>query len=151
MFFWVYNTISVCLERYRSNMWYWPEQNERKQRRSAPASSSSCSGLFCFSKKFLKLYSKMPFWIPISKGGLIRWSRKSDWTKKWSRSERSLTITEKSSLRASPCMNRSGQRAVTCGTASCRAWGNTEKKIFRKMYATAWFLCYSLVEYRRVK
>lgn len=50
--------------------------------------------------------------------------------KKVSRSERSLTITEKSSLRASPCMNRSGQRAVNCGTASCRAWENTEKKIF---------------------
>ena len=33
-------------------------------------------------------------------------------------------------------MNRSGQRAVNCGTASCRAWGNTEKKIFRKMYAS---------------
>lgn len=51
---WVYNIISVCLERYRSNMWYWPEQNERKRRRSAPASSSSCSGLFCFSKNIFK-------------------------------------------------------------------------------------------------
>lgn len=53
-------------------------------------------------------------------------------------------LTEKSSLRASPCMNRSGQRAVTCGTASCRAWGNTEKRFFEKytlqldFCATAW-------------
>ena len=67
-FFWVYNIISVCLERYRSNMWYRPEQNERMQRRSAPASSSSCSGFFYFSKFFEKLYSKMALRIPISIG-----------------------------------------------------------------------------------
>ena len=39
----------------------------------------------------------------------------------------------KSLLRESPCMNRSGQRAVNCGTASCRAWENTEKRFFENV------------------
>lgn len=38
------------------------------QRRSAPASSSSCSGFFYFSKFFEKLYSKIALRIPISIG-----------------------------------------------------------------------------------
>ena len=57
-FFWVYNIISVCLERYRSNMWYRPGQNERMQRSSAPVSNSSCSGFFYF---FSKTPCEMPF------------------------------------------------------------------------------------------
>ena len=32
-----------------------------------------------------------------------------------------------------------------------QSMGKHWKKIFRKIYATAWFLRYSLVEYRRVK
>ena len=62
-FFWVYNIISVCLERYRSNMWYRPGQNERMQRSSAPASSSSCSGFFYFLEN---LYSQVALRIHVS-------------------------------------------------------------------------------------
>ena len=59
---------NICLlERHRSNMWYRPEQNERMQRRGAPASSSSCSGFFFFN--FLEnLYSQGALRIPISIG-----------------------------------------------------------------------------------
>ena len=52
---------NICLlERYRSNMWYRPEQNERMQRSSAPVSSSSCSGFFIF-QNFLK--NCIPKWL----------------------------------------------------------------------------------------
>ena len=50
---------NICLlERYRSNMWYRPEQNERMQRSSAPVSNSSCSGFLIF---FSKTPCEMPF------------------------------------------------------------------------------------------
>ena len=47
------------------------------------------------------------------------------------RNIRSLCITEKPSSRASPYMNRSGQRAANCGIACCRVWENTEKNFLK--------------------
>lgn len=39
----------------------------------------------------------------------------------------------KPSSRASPYMNRSGQRAANCGIACCRVWESTEKEILKNV------------------
>ena len=82
----------------------------------------------------------MPFWIPISKGGIDFMKQKERFDEKPNRNIRSLCITEKPSSRASPYMNRSGQRAANCGIACCRVWESTEKEILKNVRSSLIFV-----------